>query len=433
MSISNIVRQTKNPYLLGTDGELGRQTEYFAQESIDFIKSLGRFADNHYRIQIQKWGETELQTVECRIEDSFDEQANLKRGDDWKDILFYEPIPDITIGMLAFFEGNTWLGFNTRNIAGLTSSITVRRCDNVLNFRDEFNNVTAIPFLFDKYVVLNSTTIEKASEPISLINGYQNAWVQYNEWTAAMKTNDRFIINGQAWTVRGIDSTSRLYTNERNSVRLMSFALMRSEEREDDDLVNDIAVADNNVWTITTDITEIVGAVGDTGAIHATLTHNGTVDNTYPVTFSTSDNSIVTVDENGSYEIVGHGTATITCSFSKNEAICTTIGVNATARASDDGIIVSFENAPQILMQYDAITLNAYVYQSGTKDTITPITFTASGVPSIYYDIYDVSTNSLTIECLAPYGKDKLNITAKAEVSGIEYGTTIELSLINAI
>ena len=380
MSLKSLMSPTRNPYLLGSDKPIGRQTEYFAKESIDFIKSLGLYANNHYRIQIQKWGEAEPQIVECRIEDSFDEQANLKRGDDWKDILFYEPVPNITIGMLAWFENSTWLGFNTRNIASLTSSVTVRRCDSMLNFKDEFNNITSVPFVFDKYTVLNSTTIEKASQPVSLINGYKNAWAQYNEYTATLHTNDRFIINGMAWSIRGIDKVSRTHTEDRNSVRLIAFVLMRTEERDGDDLVNDIADADANIWEVATTTDSVICAVGDSGNTACNLLHNGEVNTEYSILYSSSDESVVTVDENGTYTIVGEGDAVITCAFEKNTNIYTEIAVQGveTAEATYD---VVFEPVEAQIAQFESKTVTAYLYRNGIA-TGDSVSFTLSGVPS---------------------------------------------------
>lgn len=429
MSLKDLMYPTRNPYLMGKDKPIGRQTEYYAQESIDFIKSLGKYADNHYRIEIQKWGETEKQIVECRIEDSFDEQANLKRGDDWKDILFYEPVENISIGMLAWFENNTWMGFNTRNIASLTSSVTVRRCDNVLNFKDEYNNITPVPFVFDKYTVLNSTTIEKASQPVSLINGYKNAWVQYNDLTATMKTNDRFIINGMAWSVRGIDKVSRQKTDDRDSVSMIAFVLMRTEERDGDDLVKDIADADANKWELTSSLRFIRGNVGDSGKIPITILHNGIVEGSYGVTYLSSDESIISVDENGRYELLAVGDAMITCAFDKNPDVVYRLPVNVL----DSTITVykvSFEPVEAKVPQYEQRIISAYLYINGVKQN-TPVTFEYSGVPSAYYAVTEVNSNNMHLWCNAPYNKGKLRITAKAEVNGTEYSEFIELTLVS--
>lgn len=423
------MRPARNPYLLGKDQPFGRQTEYFAQESIDFIKSLGKYADNHYVIQIQKWGEEERTAVPCRIEDSFDEQANLKRGDDWKDILFYEPVENVTIGMLAWFENNTWLGFNTRNIASLTSSITVRRCDSMLNFVDEFNNVTPVPFVFDKYTVLNSTTIEKASQPVSLINGYKNAWVQYNDYTATMRTNDRFIINGMAWSVRGIDKVSRQSTENRDSVTMMAFVLMRTEERDGDDLVNDIADADANIWEVATTNEAIIGAIGDSGNVSCNLLHNGEVNTEYGILYSSSNEDVVTIDENGTYTVVGDGDAVITCTFEKNPNIYTEIAIQGveSAEATYDVVFAPVEAQ---IPQFETKTVTAYLYRNGLP-TSESVSFILNGVPSKYYTaVY--SDNSVEITCNAPYAKNKLTVTAKAEVDGTEYTDEISLSLLSA-
>ena len=421
------------PYLRGKDSALGRQTEYFAQETLDFIKSLGAYANNNYKILIQKWGIKDAEIISCRIEDSFDEQANLKRGDDWKDILFYEPVDNITIGMLAWFEGNTWLGFNTRNIASLTSAITVRRCDNELTFVDEFNNVTRIPFVFDKYTMLNSTAIEKASEPVSLINGYKNAWVQYNEYTATLRTNDRMIINGQAFTVRGIDSVSRKTTTDRDSVRLMAFVLMRSEERDGDDLLNDIADADKNIWIVTPNILDISGGIGDVGTIETTITHNGVINTEYGVVYSSDNEQVITVDQNGNYELVGEGEALIRCSFEKNEHIESLIHVSVSGEqpAPADNYYVAFEEIPQQIAQWDSVTLTADLYLNGTK-LASPVTFVVDGVPAPYYRIMNTTDNSITIKCNAPYRDGKLRVVAKAEADGTEVLTKIKLSLVSS-
>jgi len=51
---------TENPYLKGSDaGPVGRQKQYFAKESIDFIQSLGKYANNDYVLAITPWGQNE--------------------------------------------------------------------------------------------------------------------------------------------------------------------------------------------------------------------------------------------------------------------------------------------------------------------------------------------------------------------------------------
>lgn len=426
--LSNLYKMLSDPYLKGSDKPVGRQKEYFAKQSIDFLQSLGRFANNHYRLEITPWGESEPTVYECRVEDSFDEQANTKRGDDWKDLLFYDDFPELTIGMKAQLHGCTWIGYNTRNIAALTTSITIRRCDNVLNFVDEFGNVTAEPFVFDKYTVLNSTNIAKPADPATLINGYKNAWIQYNDLTAKLRTNDRFIIQGQAFVVRGVDYYSRQTTNDRNSVKLISFVLAKTEETQGDDLINDIANADAYVWTISVDAQSITGAVGQTGNVGAELFHRGLKNAEYSILYESSNENVVTVDAEGNYTILSEGNATITCAFEKNLNVTATVDITATEQ--DESVHLLFNPEIKRLKQHESASTTA-VLMKGAAELPVTITIEPSGVPSGYYT-FTQTENTATVKCNAPYTKGNLTLTAIAEYDGQLYTASMDIILASA-
>ena len=426
-SLATLKFMLSDPYLKGSDKPVGRQKEYFAKQSIDFLQSLGQFANNHYRLNITPWnGETAV--YECRVEDSFDEQANTKRGDDWKDLRFYDDYPELTIGMKAELHDCIWLGYNTRNIAGLTTSITIRRCDNVLNFVDEFGNVTSEPFVFDKYTVLNSTNIAKPADPATLINGYKNAWIQYNDITATLRTNDRFIIQGQAFVVRGVDYYSRQTTNEQNTVKLISFVLAKTEETEGDDLINNIANADAYVWTISVDAQSITGAVGQTGNVGAELFHRGLKNTEYNILYTSSDTSVVSVDAEGNYEILAEGNATISCTFSENENVTATVMVTGTDQAESVMLVLN----PEVkrLKQHESASITAKLMQ-GSTELATAVTFEPSGVPSGYYT-FSQTENTATIKCNAPYTKGNLILSAVTEYDGQLYTASMEIILASA-
>ena len=419
---------TESPYLKGSDARpIGRQKQYFAKESIAFIQSLGEYANNHYILRMWPWNSDEMQTVPCRIEDSFDEQANTKRGDDWKDVLFYDDVPFATIGLKVELAGCIWLGYNTRNIASLTSSVTIRRCDNVLNFVDEYGNITPEPFVFDKYTVLNSTNITKPSDPATLINGYKNAWIQYNERTATLKTNDRFIIQGQAFTVRGVDQYSRQITDEKNSVKMISFVLAKTEEVEGDDLENNIANADANVWEIKTDVQNITAAVGTNAQLGAEILHNGQHTDGYKILYESSDRNVVQVNASQNrYYILGEGTATVRCTFEKNPNVYTDVTFIGVEQAEDD-FFITLNPETDVIKQYESVAITATLF-NGTTAMPNAVTITASGVPESYYTLTQTD-NTATIYCKAPYTKSKLTLTAIATENGEVYSVSKDILL----
>lgn len=421
---------TESPYLKGRDAKgIGRQKQYFAKESIDFIQMLGPYANNHYILEITPWGADAPSLYKCRVEDSFDEQANTKRGDDWKDLLFYDDYPELTIGMKVQLEGCTWLGYNTRNIAALTSAVTIRRCDNVINFVDEYGNVTPEPIVFDKYTVLNSTNITKPSDPATLINGYKNAWVQYNERTATLKTNDRFIIQGEAFVVRGVDHYSRQTTDNADTIKMISFVLAKTEEVEGDDLVNNIANATANIWAVETDSAEITAVVGASASLGAEVLHNGEKTTGYTIDYTSSDPSVVTVSDAGEYTIIGAGEATITCAFHDNKNVTSIVTVTGVEQA-EDNFYITLNPETAMARQFETVEITGALY-NGTTLQSDEITFTASGVPQQYY-VLSQAENIATLYAKAPYSNGKLTLTASCEKDGEVYSKALEIVLASA-
>ena len=331
---------------------------------------------------------------------------------------------------MAQLEGCIWLGFNTRNIAALTSAVTVRRCDNVLNFVDEFGNVTPEPIVFDKYTVLNSTNITKPSDPATLINGYKNAWAQYNERTATLKTNDRFIIQGDAFVVRGVDKYSRQTTDDNDTVKVISFVLARTEEVEGDDLVNNIANATANVWEVVADAASITGVVGTNAPLGVEILHNGEKTTDYSIQYTSSDESIVQVNPTtGQYFILGEGTATVTCTFSENPNVYTVVTFTGVAEAGDD-YFVTLNPETATIRQFETAEITGALY-NGTSLQADTVTFSTSGVPSQYYTL-SVDGNVATLYCKAPYAHGKLSLTASCEKDGETYSKTLEITLASA-
>lgn len=366
----------------------GRQTPYFAANTRAFLRERAQYADNLYAAQIQGMdpdNPMELKWYRIRVEDVINNSAvssNMYEG--WKMVFFEDPhVEAMPRGAKLFFGGNTWLCVNPNDLGSPAANGIIRRCDAVWGKLDYYGNPVYVPFVRDKEAA--KATDNSYGERTVLAKHYHNCIMARDASSRDLHENTRIILGTSAFTVTGLNDSSRDYTDDPDSVTLMYFSIYRQEPTENDDMERQIADAKSFSWEIS-----ISGAAdmlqGQTRQLTATSLRCGDPpDGAHPVSYlwESGDEGIVRIGSDGIATAVAPGTAEITCKLEQNPSISAHITLSVKEMSQEPEISFTAQ-LPRSLAQYQSAALRAAVYAGG-QETDTPVTYSAEGPdPSCY-------------------------------------------------
>ncbi|MEK6990483.1 Ig-like domain-containing protein [Paenibacillus sp. FSL K6-1566] len=175
---------------------------------------------------------------------------------------------------------------------------------------------------------------------------------------SGLKLDARFLLNGRAWKVTGIDDYSKPGT--------VALTCTKDTIDSTDDLVNGIAGG----LGIKVDITsgDFNLSIGSTYQLTWTSTNNA------PVKFSSSDDSIATVDAHGLVTGLNIGSVTITAYHAQLEWIKDTVMVTVEDIPVDYTVTITSSSSPGEIYKGRTKTYEAIVTQ-GSATVIEPVTW----------------------------------------------------------
>lgn len=261
--------------------------------------------------------------------------ATQKQYDDYKMILLdrmkYAYIPR---GAKFVTMGSTWLCTNPENISGSDGMGIVQRCKAVWNHLDWYGNVLSEPMAVDGTEILRANAPDPQYQ-MPVMKGYYNVKCQYNEETAQINDNTRMILGSGCYVVTGYGDFTTEFTGDYDSVRMLEFTIRKDEVNKTiDDLENHVAGGLTFTWEVVVSGPLNV-AVGDTATMEAnSIRCNEYVVSTekYPINYvwTSSDESIATVDKNGVVTGVADGSCEITATLAENPAYSQTVRLEVT-------------------------------------------------------------------------------------------------------
>ena len=393
---------------------IDKQTQYFSAETKTFTQMYAKYANNYVKAQVQgidpeqpfEWQERLLRMADVVRPSA----AILRRADDYKMVLFADrDIEYLMLGAKIVTMGSTWLVTNPFNVSGADGAAIVQRCNAVWNYLDYYGNVMSEPMVVTNYRA--DANDSDAQEGNLISKGYFNVIVQGNPVTEQIDTNTRFILGTAAYRVTGYSDFHQEFTGDYSTVRILEFSIRYEEPNlEIDDMENHVASGKKFSWEI-----QIGGAAvipeGETAQFTAvSLRNNEDVVSTeeYPITYlwSSSDESIATVDKNGLVTAIAEGEAVITATLEQNPNVFSEFPVSI-AEAEDSVEFTS--NVPKTLSAYEDCDISAAFFQNGVE-TSDPVTWTFDGAAQNTYKVI-TGGKTATIYCFG-YSKTSLTVTA---------------------
>lgn len=345
--------------------------------------------------------------------------------DDWMRIYIIQPTGIDTIGHGAYmyFDSNWWMVYKPKGVITVRGQALVRRCNTVINKLDYYGNIVSVPMAFTKLGTLGNAP--NVTENMILSKNYMNCYCQLNSITKEFTENTRMIQGKAAYAIRGINDFTREYTEDKDSVHIMAFTIERQEPLEQDNI--DLQVADyySFSWNISLDANDHMVLNSMQTIVPTSYRNECLVESTedHPITYTyiSSDESVITVNENGAARAASVGEAVITVVLDQNKSVNQHIIVSVTKNGESK---VIFTSTPvKVLDEYDSCLITA-TYLSNGLETEDEVAFTFYGASERCYGASKVGHNKYEVRC---FNASRTPLTVKIEAHDSTDEMTINL------
>lgn len=365
-----------------------------------------------------EFGALEFHKIRARITTLIDAKTGQRINDDFKKIIFDNISYHPPLGSRYKFDNNIWIVYSTENIRTDTSSVYIRRCNNVMTTQDKYGNIHHEPVYID-YKVTEAQLYKEYT--LNVPGGRIQFWCQLNQYTKNIEINDRYIFGTQPYRVREISNYDRTYTFDDNSVKLVSFYAELDSIGTDDNMELNIANYKLYKYSIST-IDSISNIVGFNSSVTATIYLNGEPIEEQFIWEST-DSSIAEIDSVGNYKFINVGNCQFICKMINKPDVYSIVNIEVTKK---NEVSYEFSISPDNLLVKQNRTVEFVIteYLNGEEIDIS-FDFQAFGVPNNNYILSTTGKNSFSITNLRP-SKEKLEIKCVGNVVNKETNLPIE-------
>ena len=340
-------------------------------------------------------GSHEFESVEVWINKAIGNTTTfMKNGEDYRQLIFRDIQHQIQRGIYFKFEDNWWISDFTNPSQGLVADVNVRRCNNALRIIDPENgSIFSAPCVVDYDATSPSIQV---SSSIITPNNHLLVYVQANDDTIRLfKLNTRFLIGGRAFKLFAFQNALLQSVNDPVPT-ILYLDLYLDELHAEDNQELGLAYNGDFLYTVEIESANMSLVTGATGKLFASVSLNGE-DIEKSIVWSSSDETVVTINQNGEYQVLGEAgqQAVINASLEGNDDVTDGIAIHVVA-VEEVQPVIALSPVIDKIRQYQTIETEVYVAVSGM--TFEPGTVTATG--SNEYFTVSVDGNNLTLHCL---------------------------------
>lgn len=351
----------------------------------NYINNIARDNETFYREQAQAWiddyftDSTLVRTIQEEKypfnEEYFDYEVHVdsvaeittnvnKIIGDFISVVFRDCNHENYRGQKYLFDGETYLCYDKINNMAKVAKSNLIRCNNEISWLDK-NGKILKEKVFVGYEL--SSTNDNITKKALVSNRRRIMFVQCNKNTNEIKINQRFMFqHNQCFRVEEIDNYYQ-ETHTDGDVTLMKIFLVYSPliPLDNKELnICDYYVPEYSLSIFQDDINQITGFKGK---LTATVENNNQVVDA-KLKWKSSDTNVVTINDNGEYEIVGryiNEVSTITCCMEENETVFDTIQIKVVSDfLPEKKIVVENSNITE-LKEQESVDFNCYVMIEG--------------------------------------------------------------------
>ena len=346
--------------------------------------------------------------VDARINYVISNETGEKMSDDYKLLWFKDLDHKVKLGTMFFFDDNYWLCINTERVKSLTTSVTVKRCNNSLRWMGEDGGLYRVPCTQADTLIRENRDYSTTGSAVVNVAGVLEIIAQFNAKTNKIKANQRFLFgNPSNWYSYkifggGVNNINLMNTNDFMSAGLVRYTMTAWQENPDsDDLVNGYCDVHQETYVVSLAQVNPKLNSGQSLALDATVTLNGK-SVTRNFTWVSSDPSICTVSSTGIITGIQSGLAKIYCYLQNNSSVYATVDVTVDVAPTDNKVVL-YEPPINYLLQGTNQTFDVFVERNGVRQPDT-FTFTViSAIPATKYTFTVVDGNHFKVENLKMY------------------------------
>lgn len=382
----------------------GLQKQYFTHPTQANAVDVGDLADNVFNTACQGVDTSkdwyEYTPIQIRSTFASSSATGELQPDDWQRIYIIHPagLTYIPIGSYMQYANNWWIVYKPNNMGLGIGQAVVRRCNAVINVLDYYGNVISIPMSYAKMGTLGNAS--HATENSITAKNYISCVCQYNEQSKAFRENTRLLLGNMSYAMRGVNNFTREFTDNAESVHIITFTIELTEPLPQDDFERGVADGLAFKWQLAVTAEEGMNA-GATQTIAVKSIRNGenvasTAEKPISYTFASSDENVLTVDGNGLVTAVGEGTASVTVTLAQNPGI--TRSVEIAVGAGGNAAYTAFTSTPVTAMHaLETAEISAAWFKNGAA-TEEAVIFGFSGADEAAYAA-EISGNTVMLTC----------------------------------
>lgn len=381
----------------------GLQKQYFTHPTQANAVDVGDIADNVFNTACQGVDSTKdwYEYTPIRIRSTFASSSATGelQPDDWQRVYIIQPagLTYLPIGSYMQYANNWWIVYKPNNMGLGIGQAIVRRCNAVINVLDYYGNVVSVPMSYAKMGTLGNAS--HATENSITAKNYISCVCQLNEYSKSFVENTRLLLGNMSYAMRGVNNFTREFTNEADSVHIITFTIELTEPLPQDDFERGVADGLAFKWQISVTADKSMNA-GSTQTLAVKSIKNGesvvsSAEKPVSYTFASSDENVLTVDGNGLVKAIGEGTATVTVTLVQNPDVAQTVDISV---ASTGAGYAAFTSTPlTALHALETAEISAVWFENGTA-TDDAVTFSFSGADEAAYSAA-ISGNAVTLTC----------------------------------
>lgn len=327
-------------------------------------------------------------------------------NEDLDDMRIFTPCESlVSRGCYIYWHDTYWVVMSKPKTNYAYNYAKIIECNNYLNFVTKYGEIKKYPVYFNDKA---QRTDFFYSPNGTIQNGRVELDVPYDKYTTTIEMNDKFMFDGVVYKVTYVSKHNPNTLEFKNGVVTLMFTIDEKSNAHDDIENNITNVNKVNRFNLVCDIDNIVGNVGNKGKIVAKITDNN-VDCNEEISYEIENKNIISIDENGNYELLKNGECQIKVYMKNNpdkvKIICVTVN---DIHVVDD---IKIEIIPNETFIYEeeskTYTCKKYVnnVEVGDNLTITDISTMKDG----YYEI-DIVGNTFTIHNLKKHSSKKVEI-----------------------
>jgi hypothetical protein len=181
-----------------------------------------------------------FEKIQVHMIHALDKSTKTKQGNDFREIVFQDIDHVVNLGGYYKFNNAYWLTINLDELNCISKNIIVRRCNNVLKWKDENGTLYEYPCILEYDATAASPRVDNN---VITPNNRVRVIVQANKDTLPLKVNKRFIFGDRPFKIIGLNNY--MIDHIGGVQHIMYITVQLDEISPYDDFVNNIAYNTN--------------------------------------------------------------------------------------------------------------------------------------------------------------------------------------------